>query len=208
MNDLYIQFFTVATIHLFAVMSPGPDFAIILKQSLSHGRKLSIITSLGIGTGILVHVLFCMFGLGMVISESKFLFNFIKILGAIYLFYIGTKSLIQNVQFKTYVNNPTNQLSALKSFRLGFLTNVLNPKATLFFLSLYATIITDQTTISVQAMYGLWMSAVTGLWFCLLSIMLTNASVIQKIQKFTVIIQRGTGIVLIVFAIKLLFSNQ
>ena len=80
MNDLYIQFFTVATIHLFAVMSPGPDFAIILKQSLSCGRKISIITSLGIGTGILIHVLFCMFGLGMVISESKFLFYFIKIL--------------------------------------------------------------------------------------------------------------------------------
>ena len=208
MNDLYIQFFTVATIHLFAVMSPGPDFAIILKQSLSHGRKISIITSLGIGTGILIHALICMLGLGMVISESKFLFNFIKILGAIYLFYIGTKSLIQNVQFKTYENNSINQITALKSFRLGFLTNVLNPKATLFFLSLYATIITDQTTIATQAMYGLWMSAVTGLWFCLLSIMLTNKSVIQKIQKFTVIIQRGTGVMLIVFAIKLLFSNQ
>ena len=85
---------------------------------------------------------------------------------------------------------------------------MLNPKATLFFLSLYATIITDQTTIAMQAMYGLWMSTVTGLWFCLLSIMLTNKSVIQKIQKFTVIIQRGTGVMLIVFAIKLLFSNQ
>ena len=208
MNDLYIQFFTVATIHLFAVMSPGPDFTIILKQSLSHGRKISIITSLGIGTGILIHVLFCMFGLGVVISESKFLFNFIKILGAIYLFYIGAKSLIQKIRFKTYENSLINQSSALKSFRLGFLTNVLNPKATLFFLSLYATIIADQTTIATQAMYGLWMSAVTGLWFCLLSIMLTNKSIIQKIQKFTAIIQRGTGIVLIVFAIKLLFSNQ
>ena len=208
MNDLYIQFFTVATIHLFAVMSPGPDFTIILKQSLSHGRKISMITSLGIGTGILIHVLFCMLGLGMIISESKFLFNFIKILGAIYLFYIGAKSLIQKVQFKTYENNPINQGSALKSFRLGFLTNVLNPKATLFFLSLYATIITDQTTIVMQAMYGLWMATVTGFWFCLLSIMLTNKSVIQKIQKFTAIIQKGTGIVLIVFAIKLLFSNQ
>ena len=208
MSDLYIQFFTIATIHLFAVMSPGPDFAIILKQSLLHGRKISIITSLGIGTGILIHVLFCMFGLGIIISESKFLFNFIKILGAIYLFYIGTKSLIQNVQFKTYENNLTNQITALKSFRLGFLTNVLNPKATLFFLSLYATIITDQTTIAMQAMYGLWMSTVTGLWFCILSIMLTNKSVIQKIQKFTSIIQKGMGIVLIVFAIKLLFSNQ
>ena len=101
MNDLYIQFFTIATLHLFAVMSPGPDFTIILKQSVSHGRKISIITSLGIGTGILIHILICMLGLGIIISESKFLFEFIKILGSIYLLYIGTKFLIQNVQFKT-----------------------------------------------------------------------------------------------------------
>jgi len=207
MNDLYIQFFTIATIHLFAVMSPGPDFTIILKQSVSHGRKISIITSLGIGTGILIHILICMLGLGIIISESKFLFKFIKILGSIYLLYIGTKFLIQNVQFKTDENNLFDRTSALKSFSLGFFTNVLNPKATLFFLSLYATIITDQTTVIMQALYGLWMSAITALWFCLLSIMLTNKSVNNKIKKITVIIQKGAGIALIIFAIKLLFSN-
>ena len=208
MNDIYIQFLTIAIIHLFAVMSPGPDFVIILKQSMSNGRKASLLTSAGIGTGIIMHIMLCMFGLGMVISESKLLFDAIKILGGIYLFYIGIRSLTEKVEFQNYKTNKTSYTSLFKSFKLGFLTNVLNPKATLFFLSLYATIITDQTTMSMQAAYGLWMALITGLWFCLLSIILTSKPIVKKIQKFVGAIQKGTGILLIIFAIKLLFTNQ
>tara|TARA_B100001750_G_C15475300_1_gene582134 strand:+ start:421 stop:1047 length:627 start_codon:yes stop_codon:yes gene_type:complete len=208
MNDLYIQFLTIATVHLFAVMSPGPDFAIILKQSICNGRKASLLTSIGIGTGITMHIMLCMFGLGMVISESKILFDTIKILGGIYLFYIGIRSLVEKVEFQNYKINESSYASLFKSFQLGFLTNVLNPKATLFFLSLYATIITDQTTLSMQALYGLWMALITSLWFCLLSIILTSKSIVKKIQRFVGAIQKGTGIVLIAFAIKLLFTNQ
>jgi len=207
MNDLYIQFFTIATIHLFAVMSPGPDFAIILKESMSGRRSASLFASVGIGVGILIHVMVRMFGLGVIISESKILFDFIKIMGSAYLLYIGVKSLIENIQYQNH-NNKANQISNFKSFQLGFFTNVLNPKATLFFLSLYATIITNETTMIMQSIYGLWMAVITGLWFCLLSVILTNKSIIGKVQKFVGIIQKGTGIILIAFAIKLLFSNQ
>ena len=114
---------------------------------------------------------------------------------------------IENIQHQNH-NNKINRTSNFKSFQIGFFTNVLNPKATLFFLSLYATIITDQTTMAMQAIYGAWMALITGLWFCLLSIILTNKSIIEKIRKFVGIIQKGTGIILIAFAVKLLFSNQ
>ena len=69
----------IAIIHVFAVMSPGPDFALIIRQSLSYGRKISIITSIGIGTGILFHILYCVIGLGMIISKYSYIFNLIKI---------------------------------------------------------------------------------------------------------------------------------
>ena len=75
MSDLYIQFISIAIIHIFAVMIPGPDFAIIVRQSIASGRKAALSTSLGIGTGILGHTTLCMLGLSMIIAESNFLFN-------------------------------------------------------------------------------------------------------------------------------------
>ena len=81
LTELYPQFLTIATLHLFAVMSPGPDFALIIRQSLYHNRRASIITSIGIGTGILFHIFYCIIGIGIIISKSIYLFNIVKIFG-------------------------------------------------------------------------------------------------------------------------------
>ena len=77
--ELYPQFFTVAILHLFAVMSPGPDFALILRQSLIYNRKISVVTSFGIGVGILFHVFLSITGIGIIISNSTQVFMLIKI---------------------------------------------------------------------------------------------------------------------------------
>jgi len=208
MDNFYTQFLTIATIHIFAVMSPGPDFIVILKQSISHGRKSSIFTSLGIGVGILFHIFFCIVGLGVIISQSSLLFNIIKISGAIYLMLIGFKSILGNKNINQKFDSQLKTQKLYGSFILGLLTNILNPKATLFFLSLYAIIITGETPIRVQIAYGIWMSLVTALWFCILSIFLTNKFIKTRINNFTYAIQVGTGVVLIFFSIKLLLSYQ
>ena len=208
MNDLYLQFISIATIHLFAVMSPGPDFIIIVRQSISRGRRSALMVSLGIGIGILMHITLCIFGLGMIIKESDLLFKAIQIIGSLYLAYLGVISFISKDS-----NNNSNykdklHFNALQSFKLGFLTNILNPKATLFFLSLYTMIIANNTPFQFQILFGLWMSLATGLWFAFLSLILTNKSILPKIEFMTTKIQRITGIILIIFSIKLLFSIQ
>ena len=195
--DLYPQFLSIAIIHLFAVMSPGPDFVLIIRQSLSYGRKISIITSIGIGTGILFHILYCVIGLGMIISKYSYVFNLIKISGALYLMYIGYKSISSKTLLKTEGNILSNNTSNIDSFFTGLITNVLNPKATLFFLSLYVFIINEQPSIYIQAFYGLWMSIVTALWFCFLSIILTNNSIAKRINKFANFTQKAMGVMLI-----------
>jgi threonine/homoserine/homoserine lactone efflux protein len=87
------QFITVAIVHLFAVMSPGPDFAVVTRNSLFNSRKVGIYTSLGIALGIMVHVTYSLLGVGLLISRSILLFNIIKFVGAAYLIFIGYKSL-------------------------------------------------------------------------------------------------------------------
>ena len=208
MNDLYLQFISIATIHFFAVVSPGPDFIIIVRQSISHGRRSALMTSLGIGIGILMHITLCIFGLGMIIKESDLLFKVIQIIGSLYLAYLGIVSIkSRNSSTKSKYNDEFN-FNAFESFKLGFLTNVLNPKATLFFLSLYVLIISNNTPFQFQILFGLWMSFATGLWFAFLSLILTNESVLAKVEFMSTKIQRLTGVILIIFATKLLFSIQ
>src|SRR3989344_5815099 len=84
---------TVALVHLLAVISPGPDFLMITRNSLVYSRRSGIYSAIGLGLGILVHVAYSLIGIGILISKSVLLFNFIKYLGAFYLIYIGYKSL-------------------------------------------------------------------------------------------------------------------
>jgi len=203
-TELYYQFLSIATIHLLAVMSPGPDFALIVKQSLSHGRKIALATSIGIGTGILFHIFYCIVGIGLIISKNPYIFNIIKISGGLYLIYIGYKSIVSifNQTLEDAAN--ASKLSFYNAFFEGLMTNILNPKATLFFLSLYTFIINEQPEIYIQILYGTWMSLATATWFCFISILLTNSLILKPINSFANIIQRMTGVGLILIGIRLI----
>jgi len=93
MADFGIEFMQVAVAHALAVASPGPDFALVLRQSVAHGRRTAMWTSLGIGTAILVHVAYALLGLGLLVRGSETWFNVVKYAGAGYLAWIGFQAL-------------------------------------------------------------------------------------------------------------------
>ncbi len=204
------EFLTIVVVHLLAVASPGPDFAIVLRQSIISGRRPAIYTSIGIGAGILVHVCYCLLGLGLVISRSIVLFNLVKLIGAGYLLYVGWQSLracpVDEPGEET-VNNQ-KQISAAQALRIGFLTNALNPKATLFFLALFSLVIKPQTPLYVQLGYGLYMALATGIWFSGLSLFLTRPEVRNLFQRFGHWAERLMGAVLIALGIKLALTSR
>ena len=188
-------------------MSPGPDFFLIVKQSLCHGRKISVLTSLGIGSGIIIHVLLCVFGLGVIISESAAIFNLIIILGALYIIYLGVQSLLAN-SLPIIIDYSVNQeYSAHSAFGKGFLTNILNPKATLFFLSIYTIIINNNPPIHIQLAYGLWMAIATAAWFCFLSTLLTNQIIANRLEILGNKIQKIMGVVFLIIGFKILINT-
>lgn len=205
------EFLTVAIVHLLAVASPGPDFAMVLRQSLVAGRKAAIWTSIGIGLGILVHVGYTLLGLGLIISQSVQVFNLVKFVGAGYLFYIGWKSLRArpgSVSSRTEEQMTHYDYPIAHALRVGFLTNALNPKATLFFLSLFSVIIKPDTPQSVQIVYGLYMSVATGIWFCGLSLVLTQARVLKGFSRFGHWAERFMGAVLIALGVRLALASR
>ena len=205
--SLYLdQFLLIAFTHLFAVISPGPDFFLIVRQSFLYGRKKSVLTSLGIASGILVHTFYCSLGLSFILSYG-FVYNVLKILCAIYLFYLGIKSIFLKSQINTFndkdiVDDALDSISLFSAYRQGFMTNILNIKAGLFFISLYSFI--DSTTPNyLLFFYGFWMAIVTGLWFIFLTFLLTSKSVNSLTSNYHVYINKFMGILLIYMAIKI-----
>ncbi|RKF20887.1 LysE family translocator [Alginatibacterium sediminis] len=209
MLDLYWQeFLTVALVHLLAVASPGPDFAVVVKVSVSNGRRSAIFASLGIGCAILIHVLYSLLGIGLLVSQSVMLFNIVKYLGAAYLIYIGIQGLRQKATSTDMDLKSGEGLGAKQAFVVGFMTNGLNPKATLFFLSLFTVIISPTTPLMVQFSYGLYMMLATSIWFILLSSILSTERVRQQFLRLGHWFDRGMGTVLIALGLRLMLSSR
>lgn len=204
-------FLAIAVIHLIAVASPGPDFAIIVKQSLTTSRRTIYWTALGIALGMLVHVTYSLLGIGLLVSQSIVLFTTIKLLGAGYLFYIGIRTLLTKRHvptthaIATLKNDTTSPWSAL---RIGFLCNALNPKVTLFFLALFTQVIDQHTPLAVQISYGLYMTLQTFVWFALLGSIVSSAMV----RKHTAAVQHWAekcmGAVLIMLGLRVALAGR
>lgn len=208
--NFWTEFLTIALVHLLAVASPGPDFAMVLRQSIVSGRRAAIYTSIGIGCGILVHVCYCLLGLGLIISRSVMVFNLVKLIGAIYLLYVGWQSLRARPAGSEELIRQADhsEPSAAQALRIGFLTNVLNPKATLFFLSLFSLVIKPATPLWAQTIYGLYMALATGLWFSGLSLFLTRPRIRSLFTRFGHWAERAMGVVLLALGIRLALASH
>ncbi|PWB35336.1 lysine transporter LysE [Pseudomonas sp. SDI] len=206
----WAEFLTVALIHLLAVASPGPDFAVVVRESVSHGRRAGTWTAFGVGTAIFLHVGYSLLGIGLIVSQSIMLFNLLKWAAAAYLVYIGIKALRARpaAPGSEAIQVSTVQRTPRAAFVAGFMTNGLNPKATLFFLSLFTVVINPHTPLLVQAGYGVYLALATGLWFCLVAMLFSQARVRAGFARMGHWFDRGMGAVLVALGIKIAFSEM
>lgn len=201
----WAEFLTIAVAHLFAVASPGPDFAVVMRQSVRGGTGVGIWTSLGIGAGIFLHITYCILGVAVLLSQSATFFNGMKYAAAAYLLYLGLQS-IKLSQRHSRGQGMTARDAVTehgKAFILGFLTNGLNPKATLFFLALFTVVIDPATPLTIQIAYGVYLAVATFAWFAMLSRMLGRQSVRDFLLRAGMWFERGMGLVLILLAIQI-----
>lgn len=206
----WTEFLTVALIHLLAVASPGPDFAIVVRESVGAGRRAGIFTALGVGCGIFVHVTYSLLGIGLIVSQSIVLFNALKWLAAAYLLYIGIKALRAKPAAAGAADPHVAQLerSPRAAFVTGFVTNGLNPKATLFFLSLFTVVINPHTPLLVQAGYGMYLAVATAIWFCMVAMLFSQQRVRAGFARLGHWFDRAMGVVLVGLGIKLAFTKM
>jgi RhtB (resistance to homoserine/threonine) family protein len=192
------------------VIIPGADFAMVLKQSIAHGRRAALFTSAGIAAAILVHGSYTLLGVGVIVGQSILLFDALKIAGAVYLLWLGIGALRgPSPQPPEDLDAPPGgTISDFAAFGQGFLTNLLNPKAVLFFLALFTTLVSAATPGGIKVFYLGTMGLMLFSWFALVSLFFTTAKVRQGFFKLGRWFNRITGLTFILLAIRVAVARQ
>lgn len=190
-----------------AVISPGPDFAIVSRNALNSGKSHGLAASLGITTAVFVHILYTAFGFSQVILTRPELLSWVKILGFLYLCSFGFNLIFSPKEKLKLKKEEQKKKNLLKSFSEGFMTNLLNPKCVLFFLSLFSTMI-DPNKKQQLSMFLLIIFATTFIWFAFVSFFLARPKARSLYLEKRKLFDRVIGSFLIVMSFKLLFDSM
>ena len=194
-------------IHLVALVSPGPDFVVACRNSLLYSRTIGIYTAVGFGLGICVHISYAVFGLSWLIANNELIFTVIQYLGAFYLMLIGIQSLRSfQSQIGQETTTSSSRISPFRAVRIGFITNVLNPKATLFFLGLFSTMLNPTVGELTLVVIAVLLVVTTILWFSLVALLISHSrftTVLKRYEKtahqFFGVLLIGIGVIILIF---------
>jgi len=206
---------SIAVIHTLALASPGPDFAIMLRVSSHQPRAVALMTALGIALAILVHTLASLTGLSLIIHTTPLLFVLVQAIGASYLGYMGVGALRsvrrhwaerQSQQLANSQPVAEPSLGNGRGLRLGLYTNLFNPKALVFFLTLFSAMVGPDVNTETRLSLLLLMFVLSFAWFGLLALLLTKAGVKQALERLGPTIDLVTGALFLLVSIGILVN--
>lgn len=200
------QYWIVAGITLLAAMSPGPDFAMVTRQSFSSGRRTGLLAALGIAAGVQVHVFYTVFGVNWVVTHVPLLFSALRLGGALYVAWLGWRMLSAPAGTAA-PSTAAGAAPARSAFLSGFLTNAANPKTTLFVVSTLTQLGRPASRLLTQLGSGAIMSLVHLLWFALVAVLFSQASVRARLAPRLALLDRAIGAVLLAVGVSLALAN-
>ncbi len=179
----------------------------VSRNGLLVSRRAGVLTAMGIGMGVLVHVSYTLLGLGLVLQQTPGLFNVLKLAGAAYLIYLGIKMLRSRPVLES-LDAPSPALSDWAALRMGFLTNALNPKTSIFIVSLFMGVVHPGSALTVQIAYGLFIAGAHGVWFSLVALCFSAGRVREKLMAARPWIDRIFGGLLVSFGLLLSIAQR
>ncbi|MCA0938151.1 LysE family translocator [Vibrio alginolyticus] len=193
---------TLASIHFIALMSPGPDFALVVQNATRHGRQTGMYIALGLSVGILLHSLFSLTGVSYLVHQHPLLYSALQLLGGSYLLYLGIGALRAVIDMikKPQLDQPdkANNLvisNKRQAFAKGFATNILNPKALVFFVSLMSSLVPAGMSLTGKGIALVILFSLSLLWFSSLAWMLSTQRLQRRIQQAGIYIDGLCGVV-------------
>ena len=189
-----------------ALISPGPDFALIVKNSLTYSRKTAVLTALGIACGAIVHTSYILFGIGELLINNPYALKIFTYIGASYLIYIGYKGVTAKARHESIGNlSHKDDIPARAAFGVGFITCILNPKAILFLTSMFTAVVQPEMPILLLVVFGVIIFFQTFIWYSIVAIFLSSKKIREKVSSIEHWINRVTGVILLVIGARLLF---
>lgn len=201
------NFYLFVLMCIFLIILPGPDTAVVTKNTLIDRRIGGLKTSLGIICALLIHTFAAVLGLSAIIVKSAVLFSIFKYAGAVYLIYLGVKILWSLRKKEAAASVEMTAISQPKNtscFKQGFLTDILNPKVAIFFLSFFPQFVEPGNGTFVPFLImGITFTLLSAIWLFIYVYLINQIGAFMKKPKVKNVIEGITGIIIIGFGIKL-----
>ena len=199
-NWFWIQFTTICIV---GAMSPGPSMALIIRNSIKYGRASGILGSIGQSIGIGIYAAVSVAGLQIILINNIFLFNAIQFCGSVFLLILGI-IFLRDSGHKLSIED---EQKSVNSFMQGFAISILNPKILIWFAAIFSQFIEISSTNFIKLTMVLIASSIDGLWYIILTIIVTGFGLKQFLENNTKIIQNISGAVLIFISIIILYNT-
>ncbi|ELY4672003.1 LysE family transporter [Cronobacter muytjensii] len=197
----------VATIAALGMLSPGPDFFLVIKNAARYPRSAAMMTAAGVIAGVVTHMTYCVAGIAVLITTTPWLFDALKYVGAAYLVWLGINALLARGTTSLALDGVAQESTSLKkAFIQGYLCNLLNPKATLFFLAMFTQVLNVNSGMMEKLWYAGIIVALTLVWWPLLVLLIQSAPVRRGLTKAQKIIDKLLGGMLLALGIKVALS--
>ena len=195
------QILVIVSVTFLVMVSPGPDMVLVLRSTLVRGRRAGLQTSMGILSGNLVHITYCVLGSGLLISQSILAFSALKYAGAAYLIYLGIMSFRSGAKTLD-TNDIENRRPNRTWFVQGFVNNLLNPKGTLFYLGVFTMVITPETSTSGMLLLVFIMMLVSASFWLFFVYALDRPTIRESIERSQQTVNRIFGGLLLLLGMR------
>ncbi len=193
-------------IHFLALASPGPDFIVVLRSSLSGKINKTLMCCIGIALGVATHLLMVYIGLSIILSQSKILYSIVVVLGCLWLIKMGVLGIKSNGS-EFGAQTAINYSNGLTAFRDGYLTNLLNPKALVYFVSVISPLIRPGEDNALFSMVGVIFTCMTFAWFAFLALSLNTRSIKKVFEKYSIYIDHFFSVIILILALYILYTE-
>jgi len=194
-------FATVAIAHFLALLSPGPDFVLVVKSAIKNKSKNALGVALGIALANAVYIALCLVGVGSILAASVPIMIALKIIGGLFLIYLALQALKARKSAYDDLNielssEPVESNRFAHELFTGFMSGILNPKNLLFYLSLFTVVLNNDVSFGFKLGLGIWMTLIVFIWDAAIIYLLSGSTVRSRFTKLAYYIDKFTGAIL------------
>lgn len=204
--DILLSMVSIVIVYSMGFLVPGPNFIIITRNSMAYSRQTGLYTGFGVATGSMLHIILGFLGISAIVAQSIYFFNILKIMGALYLIYLGLKAFMsrgKTLELAKMTQQRSETLLKEKAYQIGLFTMLSNPKAAVTYLVLFTTFIDPATPVLAKVILAVVMVALSFIWHSFLALFFSNAMVQSTFVKFRRWVDYMLGGLLIGFGIKI-----